>query len=192
MQSSQLGKSWMRMVYILNVSQANRRWRGRCSRFVILLRVKQRVIKEFMRWRHSLNKLNSMLFLPRYMIPFWSVLTYVSQITSQASPRAKIHQFSSSHASVKTISGMELQRRKSKCVGFDFRSSLCREAEKSRALGLPLPKDTYFRPRIGNRLLSICPGIFSSLSSFLVLVGGSQSLVALRAALLRGFQGINC
>lgn len=83
----------------------------------------------------------------------------------------------------KDASGMEIQKRKSKCVDGDFRSSLCREAGMARALGLPLPEDTYFGPKIENRVLNLGPGVFSSLCTFFVLVGGSQSLVALRAAL---------
>jgi hypothetical protein len=83
----------------------------------------------------------------------------------------------------KDTSGMERQKRKSKCVDVDFRSLLCREAELTRALGLPLPKETWFSPRIENRLLNLGPVMFSSLFTFLILVGGSQSLVALRAAL---------
>ncbi|OQD74983.1 hypothetical protein PENANT_c165G04979 [Penicillium antarcticum] len=83
----------------------------------------------------------------------------------------------------KDDSGMEIQNRKTKCVGVDFRSSLCREAEMSRALGLPPPEDSYFRPKIENMLLNLGRGMFSSLCTVLILVGGSQSLVALRAAL---------
>ncbi|OQD98353.1 hypothetical protein PENSOL_c009G06239 [Penicillium solitum] len=79
--------------------------------------------------------------------------------------------------------GMEVQKRKSRCVDIEFRSSLCREAEMTRALGLPLPGDTYFRPSIEDKLLNLGSETFSSLSTFLALVGGSQSLVALRAAL---------
>ncbi|KAF9252812.1 hypothetical protein CBS147339_1332 [Penicillium roqueforti] len=80
-------------------------------------------------------------------------------------------------------SGMEVQKRKSRCVDIEFRSSLCREAELTRALGLPPPGDTYFRPKIEDKILSLGSEIFSSLSTFLILVGGSQSLVTLRAAL---------
>ncbi|KAJ5346957.1 uncharacterized protein N7506_000210 [Penicillium brevicompactum] len=79
--------------------------------------------------------------------------------------------------------GMEARKRKSRCVDIGFRSSLCREAEMARALGLPLPGDTYFRPQIEDKLLNLGSETFSSLSTFLALVGGSQSLVALRAAL---------
>ncbi|KAK4910733.1 hypothetical protein LTR66_017409 [Elasticomyces elasticus] len=53
----------------------------------------------------------------------------------------------------------------------------------TRALGLPLPEDTYFRPQIEDKLLNLGAETFSSLSTFLALVGGPQSLVALRAAL---------
>ncbi|KAJ5150852.1 uncharacterized protein N7482_010104 [Penicillium canariense] len=77
----------------------------------------------------------------------------------------------------------EIQKRKNKRVGGEFRSSLCQEAEMALAQGLPPPEDTYFSPKIEEKLLNLDQGLFCSLCTFLVHVGGSQSLVALREAL---------
>jgi len=82
----------------------------------------------------------------------------------------------------KDTGSAEIQKRKSPCTD-DLRSSLCRETEIARALDLPSPKDTYFRPMIENRLLGLGSEVSSGLCTLLVRIGGSQSLVALRAAL---------
>lgn len=83
----------------------------------------------------------------------------------------------------KNTSTMELQKRKYKCVDSEFRSSLCRETAMSLTLGLLSPKETYFRPDIENKLLNLDSNLFSRLCMFLIEVGSSQSLIALRAAL---------
>ncbi|KAJ5496437.1 hypothetical protein N7463_008424 [Penicillium fimorum] len=90
------------------------------------------------------------------------------QSITQRSPRKRKH-----------TSGMELQKRKYKCVDSEFRSSLCQEAAMSLTLGLLRPEETYFRPDIEDKLLNLDPKLFSKLFQ----VGSSRSLVALRAAL---------
>ncbi|KAJ5950268.1 uncharacterized protein N7479_008681 [Penicillium vulpinum] len=97
-----------------------------------------------------------------------------------------VNQPSSSRRSTgkrKDAGGTEKPKSKASCVDIGFRSSLCREAEMNRVLGLPHPDNTYFRPEIANKLLNLGPEMFPSLCIFLIGVGGSQSLVALRAAL---------
>jgi hypothetical protein len=83
----------------------------------------------------------------------------------------------------KSSGSTNVQKSKINCVHVELPSSLCREAERARVLGLPRPENTYFGPQITDQLLNLGSETFSSLCTFLVEVGGSQSLVALRAAL---------
>ncbi|CAG8048178.1 unnamed protein product [Penicillium salamii] len=83
----------------------------------------------------------------------------------------------------KYAGGTDLQKRKTGCFGREFSSSLCQEAEMARALGLSLPQDTYFRPKIETKLLDMRSELFSTLCFFLVRIGSAPSFVALRGAL---------
>lgn len=68
----------------------------------------------------------------------------------------------------KPTSGIELQKRKYKCIDSEFRSSLYREAAMSLALGLLSPDETYFRADIEDKLLNLDSKLFSRLCMFLV------------------------
>lgn len=93
------------------------------------------------------------------------------------------NQTSKSSAKRKSPSSSGGQRRKKQFLDGGFKASLLQDAELSQAQGKPLPQETYFKPSIEDKLLNLGKESFCGFCTFLVQVGGTQSLIAFREAL---------
>jgi hypothetical protein len=91
----------------------------------------------------------------------------------------------STHAkrTLDAIEQVEQPNRKRHEIGDYCRASIIRDTEKCKAQNLPLPRETYFSPRIEDRVLELNGKVTDSSYIILAQIAGSSSIVALKEAL---------